>query len=34
MFDFIGDWSGVSGLLSKALIRLEALVIDRRRHGF
>ena len=34
MFDFIGDWSGASGLLSKALIRLEALVIDRRRHGF
>ena len=31
---FIGDWSGVFGLLSKALIRLEALVIDRRRHGF
>ena len=31
---FIGDWSGVSGLLSKALIRLEALVIDRRRHEF
>ena len=34
MIYFIVDWSGVPWLSSKALIRLEALVIDMRRHEF